>query len=90
MAIRWIVCIRRRADRVDRTPDTSALQRCGEATDQARDDANDIPQQRAVGRMMNAGLHHRGIDTQLLAVFQSELNCRPHHQSDRRSVPGVS
>src|SRR6478609_3038194 len=62
------------------TLDTPARKRCGEATDQARDDANDIPQQRIVGRMMNVGLHHRGVDTQLLAVFQSELDRRLHHQ----------
>ena len=30
--------------------------------------------------MMNVGLHHRGVDTQLLAVLQSELDGRLHHQ----------
>ena len=82
VVIRWISCIRRRADRVrSRNPlirrrSSAAARR----TDQARDDANDIPQQRVVGRMMNVGLHHRGVDTQLLAVLQSELDRRLHHQ----------
>jgi hypothetical protein len=70
----------RRSRPISEPLDTPALQRCGEATDQAPDDANDIPQQRVVGRMMNVGLHHRGIDTQLLAVLQSELDRRLHHQ----------
>ena len=30
--------------------------------------------------MMNVALHHRGIDTQLLAVLQSEVDRRLHHQ----------
>jgi hypothetical protein len=70
----------RRSRSISEPLDTPARKRCGEATDQARDDANDIPQQRIVGRMMNVGLHHRGVDTQLLAVFQSELDRRLHHQ----------
>ena len=70
----------RRSRPISEPLDTPAFQRCGEATDQARDDANDIPQQRVVGRMMNVGLHHRGVDTQLLAVLQSELDRRLHHQ----------
>src|SRR5712691_12284673 len=70
----------RRSRSIPEPLDTSALQRCGEATDQARDDANDIPQQRIVGRMMNVGLHHRGVDAQLLAVLQSELDRCLHHQ----------
>jgi hypothetical protein len=52
--------------------DTPASQRCGKAIDETRDDANDIPQQRVVGRMMNVGLHHRGVDTQLLSVLQTD------------------
>src|SRR6266481_3316792 len=30
--------------------------------------------------MMNVGLHHRGVDTQLLAVLQFEVDRRLHHQ----------
>ena len=39
-----------------------------------------IPQQRVVGRMMDVGLHHRGVDPQLPTVLQSELDRRPNHQ----------
>src|SRR3984893_16341881 len=53
----------RRSRPISEPLDTPALQRCDEATNEARDDANHIPQQRVVGRMMNVGLH-RGIDTQ--------------------------
>src|SRR5216683_1993830 len=70
----------RRSCPISAPPDTPALQRCGKATDQARDDANDIPQQRIVGRMMNVGLHHRGVDAQLSAVLQPEVDRRLHHQ----------
>ena len=70
----------RRSRSISKSLDTPALQRFGEATDQARNDPNDIPQQRIVGRMMNVGLHHRGVDTQLLATFQSEFDRRLHHQ----------
>src|ERR1700674_1997092 len=79
----------RRSRPISETLDTAASQRFGEATDQARNDANDIPQQRAVGRMMNVGLHHRGVDAQLLTVFQSEPDRRLHHQIiDRLERPG--
>src|ERR1700752_3040524 len=70
----------RRSRSISEPLDTAALQRFGEATDQARDDANDIPQQRIVARMMNVSLHHRSVDTQLLTIFQSELDRRLHHQ----------
>ncbi len=68
----------RRSRPIPEPLDTPTPQRCGEAANQARDDANDIPQQRVVGRMMNVGLHHRGVDTQLLAVLQFEVDRRLH------------
>jgi hypothetical protein len=70
----------RRSRPISEALDTPASQRFGEATDRARDHANDIPQQRIVGRMMNVGLHHRGVDAQLLTIFQSELDRGLHHQ----------
>jgi hypothetical protein len=70
----------RRSRPIPEPLDTPAFQRRGEATDQARDDANDVPQQRVVGRMMNVGLYHRGVDAQLLTVLQPEFDCRLHHQ----------
>src|SRR6516164_2965479 len=70
----------RRSRPIAKPLDTPAFQHCGEVIDQARDDANDIPQQRVVGRMMDVGLHHCCIDTQLLAVLQSEVDGRLHHQ----------
>jgi hypothetical protein len=30
--------------------------------------------------MMNVGLHHRGVDAQLLVILQSEFDHRLHHQ----------
>jgi hypothetical protein len=70
----------RRSRPISETLDTPASKRFGEVTYQARDDANEIPQQRIIGRMMNVGLHHRGVDPQLWAVFQFELDRRLHHQ----------
>ena len=35
--------------------------------------------------MMNVGLHHRGVDPQLSAVLQSELDRCPNHQIVDRS-----
>src|ERR1700716_3408014 len=81
VVIRWIASIRRRAARAIAKPlDTPALHRFGEAADQACHHAYPIPQQRVDGRMMNVGLHHRGVDTQLLAVLQFEVDRRMHHQ----------
>src|SRR5271165_3984251 len=60
--------------------DTPALQCCGEASDQARDNANHIPQQRVVGWMMNVRLHHRGVNPQLLPILQPTIDRRLHHQ----------
>jgi hypothetical protein len=70
----------RRSRPISETLDTPASQRFGEAIDQTRNDANDIPQQGIIGRMMNVGLHHRGVDVQLLTVFQSEPDRGLHHQ----------
>jgi len=70
----------RRSRPISEPLDTPAVHRCGEAIDQPRDDANHIPQQRVVGRMMNVGLHHRGVDAQLLAILQPEFDRRLHHQ----------
>src|ERR1700682_2393262 len=72
-------CIRRRADRV-RSRHPLIRRRPSAAAEQARDDTNDIPQQRVVSRMMNVGLDHCGVDTQLLAVLQFEGDRRLHHQ----------
>ena len=70
----------RRACAVAKPLDSSQVQRFGQTADQAGDDAHHIPQQRVVGRMMNVGLHHRGVDPQLRAVLQSELDRRLNHQ----------
>src|SRR6266851_1615301 len=69
-----------RARAIAKPLDTPALHRFSEAADQARNHAYHVPQQRVVGRMMNVGLHHRGVDAQLLAVLQSEVDRRLHHQ----------
>src|SRR6266851_1803308 len=69
-----------RARAIAKPLDTPALHRFSEAADQARNHAYHVPQQRVVGRLMNVGLHHRGVDAQLLAVLQSEVDRRLHHQ----------
>ena len=45
-----------------------------ETTDEPREDAHYIPEQSIIGGMMNIGFGHRRIDTQSLAVFDSELD----------------
>ena len=75
----------RRARAVAKTLDSSRFQRFGQTADQARDDADHIPQQRVVGRMMDVGLHHCRVDPQLRAVLQSEFHRRPNHQIVDRS-----
>ena len=42
--------------------------------DQTRDGAHRVPQQGGIGGVMNVGFHYRGVDAQLLAVFQTELD----------------
>jgi hypothetical protein len=70
----------RHAPAIAKPLDLSQFQPLGQAADQARDHAHHIPQQRVVGRMMDVGLHHRGVDPQLPTVLQSELDRRPNHQ----------
>src|SRR3990172_11951109 len=41
-----------------------------QAPDKPRDNAHAIPQQSAVGRVVNVGFHHGGIDTQFPAILQ--------------------
>src|SRR4029077_13213400 len=45
-----------------------------EILDQPRDRAHRVPQQGGIGREMDIGFHHRGIDAQLLAIFQTKLD----------------
>ncbi len=45
-----------------------------ELVDQSRDGAQRVPQQGGIGGVMDVGFHHRGVDAQLLAVFQAELD----------------
>lgn len=61
---------------VDDEPDFEAMTPC----QQARQHAYGVPQQRAVGRMMNVSLHHRGVDPQLRTIFQLQIHGRRHHQ----------
>ena len=44
--------------------DAPQFQGLGKPTEEPREDAHHIPQQGVVGRMMNVGLHHRGVDPQ--------------------------
>jgi hypothetical protein len=62
----------RRTPAIAKTRDTSQLQRLGEAADQARDDAHHVPQQGVVGRMMNVGVDHRGVDPKLGTILQAK------------------
>src|SRR5215467_1491231 len=67
-----------RASAVAEPLDTPTFEQFGEATDQARDDAHRIPNQGIVCWMMNVCLNNRGIDTKLLAVFQTQSNRKLH------------
>jgi hypothetical protein len=69
-----------RAPAIAKRRDPSQLERLGKAADQARDDAHHIPQQGVVGRMMNVGLHHRGVDPQPGAILQAERHRRPNQE----------
>ena len=59
---------------ITKTGDVPQFQRLGKPTEESREDAHHVPQQGVVGRMMNVGLHHRGVDPQLAAVLQAELH----------------
>jgi hypothetical protein len=48
----------------------------GKPTEEAREDAHHIPQQGVVGRMMNVGLHHRGVDPQPMGVSRPAYRCK--------------
>src|SRR5262249_26941050 len=76
--MRWISCIRRGsgARAIAETLETPAFHRLGQLVNQACDDAYYVPQQRAVGGVMNVRLHHRGIDPQLRAVLQAKIDRR--------------
>src|SRR6266568_3156463 len=69
----------RRTPTISEAPDTPPYS-LAEAADQARDYPHDIPQQRVVGRVMDVRLHHRGVDPQLLAILQPEIDRRLYHQ----------
>src|SRR6266550_8082530 len=73
--MRWIACMRRRALRVRLvkpcTPSGSFLL---EILDKAGDSAHRVPQQGGIGGVMNVGFHHRGVDAESLAVFQTQLD----------------
>ena len=69
----------RRSPAIAKPLDSSQFQRFGQAPNQARDDTHHIPQQCVVGRMMNVGLHHCGVDPQLRTVLQSKLDRRSNH-----------
>src|SRR5262245_24890397 len=64
----------RRARVIAKTLDTPPFHGFGQVTNRARDDAHHVPQQRVVGRMVNVGLHHRGVDPQLATVLQTKIN----------------
>ncbi|MFO1087732.1 MAG: hypothetical protein U1E21_24490 [Reyranellaceae bacterium] len=72
--------MRRRAARAVPEALEAPSQQLPETLLQARQHAYGIPQQRGIGRIMDVGLHHRRVDTQLRAVFQSEIDRRPHNQ----------
>src|SRR2546430_1834420 len=59
----------RRTPAIAKSLDSSQFQCFGQAPNQARDDTHHIPQQRIIGRMMDVGLHHRGVDPQLRTVL---------------------
>jgi len=69
-----------RTPAIAETLDPPQLQRLGKAADQAREDPHHVPQQSVVGRMMNVGLDHRGVDPQLGAVLQAKRHRRLNHQ----------
>ena len=50
-----------------------------EIFDQPSDGAHGVPQQGRIGGVMNVGFHYRGVDAELLAVFQTELDGRLDH-----------
>ena len=54
--------------------DAAQFQRRGKPAEQPREDPHHVPQQGIVGRMINVGLHHRGVDPQLAAVLNPELH----------------
>src|SRR5439155_19406002 len=51
-----------------------------EILDKAGDGANRVTQQAGVGGVMNVGFHHRGVDAESLAVFQTQLDSRLDHE----------
>ena len=69
-----------RYPRVIRKPLNTLRNRFPQAADQARDHAYDVPQQRAVGRVMNVALYDSCIHPESVAIFQTQLHRRLHHQ----------
>ena len=61
-------------------PLDAPLMQLAEPIKQMRQHAHGIPQQRAIGRIMDVGLHHRRVDTQLRAAFQPKIDRRLHHK----------
>src|SRR5215475_7143578 len=58
---------------ITKTRDTRQFQRLGESLDQTCENPDHVPQQGIVGRMMNVGLDHRGVDPQLATILQAQL-----------------
>ena len=56
---------------VGEAPDRRRQSVC-QVTNEPRQDPDRIPEQRAVGRMMNVGFDHGGVDRQLRAVLEAE------------------
>jgi hypothetical protein len=50
-----------------------------ETADQPADDADRVPEQGAVGRVVDVGFHHGGVGSEFLAVLQPESNRSPYH-----------
>ncbi len=68
-----------RAQRSLREASDSSRNSRVEILDQASDDAHGIPKQSGIGRPMNVRFDDRGIDAELLAIFESAVDRRPHH-----------
>jgi len=58
----------------------SARENLIEILHQPRDCAHGVPQQSGVGREMDIGFHHGGVDAQPLAILQTELDGGLHHR----------
>jgi hypothetical protein len=70
---------------IAKTRDARQFQRLRKPAEEPREHAHHVPQQGVVGRMMNVGLHHRGVDPQFPAVLKAQL----HGGFDEEFIDGL-